>query len=527
MGGIGQFNEYNVFMPGKGRQLIKIALVYPSTYQASITNLFTHIAYYYIYRTLGAGRVLVDRFTLDNVSAGAITGLPLGKFDIALVSIGFELDIVNFIRMLVVNGIIPYKRKRSKGPVLIAGGPPLIANPEPIIDIVDAVFIGDGEAFLKVLSEIIDECSSDRHCILERFNDTKNGLYLGNKERKVRKSIISNLDDAFFPTYQIRSEKVQPVYGDGYYVEASRGCKWLCPFCLESYITHPPRYRSISKLKKLIEEGTANLKVQRAILYSLSYFDHPNSLKLLEWLLSNNYSFSLPSVRFDTLSKSKIDLIALGGQRTITIAPETPYPDLSCRLHKCFRLRDLLDLCAYVIERKLNLKLYFMLGVPGENHSEEGITKFIRNIISHTKLIRRNQIRVTINPLIPKAHTPFQYIPLISKSLYKQKTTYLKKKLNALGIRVSIYDWKWAFAQALIGLAGKDISKLLVVWALKGGGIGSLKTAIKETNYDFSYVFKYKDLNYEFPWNKVVLGLEDLIKREASALLEYALKYTH
>ncbi|MCD6085246.1 MAG: radical SAM protein [Desulfurococcales archaeon] len=521
MGGVGQFNEYNVFIPGRSRPVVKVALVHPSTYQASITNLFTHIAYYYIYNRLGVNKVLVDRFTLDNVCEGAVTGLPLSRFDIALVTVAFELDIINFIKFLIDNRINPFKKKRVKGPILIAGGPALMANPEPVIDLVDAIFIGDGEAFLKTLADTIETCNGDKQCVLMNLRDVKDGIYLGGGGGNVvRKSIISNLDDAFFPTYQIRPETIRPVYGDGFYVESSRGCKWLCPFCLESYISYPPRHRSMSKLKRLIEEGTSNLRVRRTVLYSLSFFDHPNSVELLEWLHSNNYGFSLPSVRFDTLSRKKIDLIALGGQRTVTVAPETPCPELSCRLHKCFKLEDLLDLCTYVIEKKLNLKLYFMLGIPGEERPEEKIVEFIRNMISRARPARREQIRVTINPLIPKAHTPFQYFPLISKSEYEQKITFLRNTLNPLGVRVNVYGWRWAFAQALIGLAGRDISKLLVTWALKGGGLASLKTVIREVDYDFSYVFKYKNLNYEFSWNKVVLGLEDVIESEASAFLQ-------
>ncbi|MEM2055306.1 MAG: hypothetical protein QXY48_03050, partial [Sulfolobales archaeon] len=61
----------------------RIALVYPSTYQASITNLFTHIAYYFLVEKSDA---LVDRFTLDNPSEGAITSRKLHEFDLLLVS---------------------------------------------------------------------------------------------------------------------------------------------------------------------------------------------------------------------------------------------------------------------------------------------------------------------------------------------------------------------------------------------------------------------------------------------------------
>ena len=178
-------------------------------------------------------------------------------------------------------------------------------------------------------------------------------------------------------------------------------------------------------------------------------------------------------------------------------------------------MEDLVDLCSYILGRGLNLKLYFMIGVPGERRPSEGIINLIHNIVSSTRLVRKEQIRVTINPLIPKAHTPMQYFPLVDKEYYRREVNYVKEELGKLGIRVSTYDWRWAFAQALIGLAGREISRLLITWALRGGGLGSLRAALRELRYDYSYVFKRKDIDYEFPWSKVVLGLEGLIRREA------------
>ncbi len=499
--------------PRKWRR--SIALVFPSTYEASITNLFTHIAYYSLYRS---GDTLVDRFTLDNPTAGLQTGLPLSSFDVALVSISYEIDMLNFIRMLIANDINPLKEHRRGGPVIIAGGPPVIANPYPLADVVDAVYVGEGELILDLINDIADERrktgkSRSRPC---SYLSEENSFFTGDPEEGVRKSYVSDLDMAFFPTFQIRAEGVEPVYGEGYYIEVSRGCRWLCTFCLEAHVFHPPRHRSLNRLRELIIEGTENLGVRRVVLYSLSFFDHPEADSLLKWLLNQDLSFSLPSLRFDTLTKSRVGLIREGGQRTLTIAPETVDPELSCSIGKCFKPWLIKELVQEAISLDMNIKLYFMIGFPGEDESVGGgIAEFIKDLITSFKFRRKEQLRITLNPLIPKPKTPMQYFPLIEQKRYVKVVKELRRELARLGVRVNALDWRWGFLQALISLGGREVSKLLVRWGELGGMLGGLRRAIKELGFNYSYVFRRKNLSESFPWDNIRLGLEESIKLRA------------
>jgi radical SAM superfamily enzyme YgiQ (UPF0313 family) len=508
--GIGLFSEYNIAYKRGKPGSFKIALVYPSTYAASISNLFTHIAYYYLTQH---DDIVVDRFTLDNPTKGAITGIPLKDFDVALISIGYELDLLYYIRILIKNFISP--RKRDKRPILIAGGPPIIANPEPALDLFDGVFIGEGEALLEQLIRNIDVIDKPR-----QFTDNLELYHKDYPHPSIKKYFIRNLDNAFIPIHQIQSEKYEPIYGRGYIIEISRGCKWLCGFCMESHVFHPFRVRSLNIIERSMKLGIEANRVNRIIFYSLSFFDHPHSDKILKKLVEENIQFSLPSIRYNTLNKNRVDLIREGGQKTITIAPETLSERIGCELGKCIMKDHLNNLCSYILNSGLNLKLYFILGLPGDSpETDKLIAEFVKQLIEHSEIQRPNQIRLSINPLIPKPHTPTQYIPLIRKDAYLRRIKHLKK-LRSIRVRLEYLDWRWAFAQAIISLGGRKTGELIIRWATEGTGLGALRKAIKELNYSTDYVFKPKEIDDPLPWDHVKLGTENIVRARGRKLLD-------
>ena len=457
---------------------------------------------------------------MDNPSRGALTGLPLRRFDIVLASISYELDIVNLVKILYANDLNPVKRHRSlDDPLIIVGGLPPTANPLPFSVIADGIFIGDGEVLLELIVNSAVNRSSSPSWKANMLDGLSRGSHLfTGSEASVKKAVVSNLDNAYHPVPQIRSELVKPVYGDGFYVEVSRGCRWLCPYCLESFTTFPPRYRSFNTIKSLILKGLQYVNERRVIIYSLSFFDHPSSDELLNWLLSEGIKYSLPSLRYTTLNVARMELVAAGGQRTITIAPETVDVDVSCAIRKCF-LRELVyELSRYALLKDMNVKLYFIFGLPGEGVDIGRRTAEFINEVTATGLRRSGQVRVSVNPFIPKPNTAMQYFPLPSREVFERKVKELLRNIDRR-VRVSVYNWKLAFAQALIALGDENAGYLSIEWALKGGKLGQLKSMLSEIGYSPRYVFSRKELGHEFPWSSIDLGVKGVINKLANELL--------
>jgi len=482
--GVGIFDELNVYSRS-GRKGVRIAIVFPSTYRASITNLFTNTAYYYLSEKIP--NALVDRFTTDNPDRGALTGYGLSSFDIVLASITYELELPILAKILLRNGINPLRNKRDliKDPLIIGGGPPIMANPLPSSAILDIPFVGEGEILLEFLVKILNDFRPWRRSYLsyvsERVKELRNS-YTNEKGRVLRGHVIS-LESIYTPTVLIRSSKTTPVYGEGYYIEVSRGCRWLCPFCIEAYVTYPPRYRSITNLIRNIRIGLNNLKTSRVVLYSLSFFDHPESNKILEELINRGIKFSLPSIRYHTLSPERIKLVGEGGQRTLTLAPETGIPEISRLIGKPLDTDFLEAIASEALNMGMKLKLYFILGFPGEGPEaglEAGqLIKKIAKLSGHG----RGLIKVSVNPLVPKAWTPTQYCAMIRKEEFKKKLRDLKKSVRDLGIEVSDYNWNQAYIQAAISLGNYGTGEGIALWSELNESITQLIRHIKNKGF--------------------------------------------
>lgn len=478
--------------------------MYPSTYQASITNLFTHIAYYFLVEKTDA---LVDRFTLDNPSEGAVTSRKLREFDLLLASANYELDLLYLSKLLDESGIELIAERRGKKPVILVGGLAAMANPEPFLEIADACFVGDGEILLEKLARSLSLLSDKPTAFLESLGD---GLYTG--ESITEKVYVGELNSAPHPTAEIRSRSVEPVYGEGFYVEVSRGCRWLCKFCLEAYTMYPFRYRSLETIKSLVGEGLNYVRRRRVVIYSLSPFDHPRVRDLLSYLAENEIDFSLPSIRWDTLKADDLDLISLSTQRTLTLAPESMSPELSCSIGKCFNPDSFNEITAMALERGFDIKLYLMVGLPSER--EEHILETVRNLKELTLYSRRLNRRITINinPLVPKPHTPLQDSPLLTEEDYIRRVKLFERELG--GGAITSLRWLYAYVQSLIALGDRSVGRLTAQLALRGVSKRSIAELSSALKVDAKFPLRHRSRD-ERPWHRVVFPLDYIVDRSS------------
>ncbi|MEM4519960.1 MAG: radical SAM protein [Sulfolobales archaeon] len=481
---------------------IKVALVYPSTYQASITNLFTHIAYYYLN---SFDEFLVDRFTLDNPISSCIHSLNLRSFDIALFSLSYEFDYINTLKIMVENNL---RSCNGRSPITIAGGPVVTANPLPISKFFDAIVIGEGEEALKILVDAVNLLPNKRG-FLEALSSK--GFYVPTIHggEVINKIYVKELDNSYYPEYQIQSLVEEPVFGRGYIVEVSRGCPYFCSFCMESVVSSPYRVRSYGKVIDTIFRGLNNNKSDRAIFYSLSFFSYPSADKILETLLEEGVKFSIPSVRADTLNEYRLNLIRRGGQKTLTLAPETHSHKLKCLIRKSIDEDHLTRLVIEGVKHGMKVKMYYLLGIPFETIDD------VRKIINFFKVLSqklsnyslRDKIRITVNPLIPKANTPMQFLGLVSKENYSKSLKILRSEIRGRYFTLEALSHNIAYVQALLSLGTDKLGEALMKYVVDGLKLSDFRNLLKSYGIDTDYVFKQKDEGDRMPWDFINLGV--------------------
>lgn len=459
-----RFREYNVYM--KKRFYLNIGLVYPSTYQASLSSLGYQAIYYMLneHPEIFAERIVSVG---ENPAKSIERGTPAKRFPILLASLSYELDYPTLINVLRSSGI-PVKRESRSGddPLIIAGGAAITANPNPLYDVVDAVVRGEAEEVIPELAEVLlENIGVPRERLLDELAGIE-GIWVPSLKEEHRIRITSNLDGAFHPIRQIQNPDVEPVFGRALMVEPSRGCNRGCSFCMEASITSYRRERSFNTLKAIIEKGLELNRLKRVAFYTLSFFDSGLGERLLEFLVDRGVEASVPSVRADALTHRRIELIRLAGQKTLTIAPETPVFHLQRVLRKHISEDKILEVAEDVGRLGMNLKLYYMIGVPGESIEDvEEIVNQVRRV--HGVIRDRRRIRISINPLIPKPATILWGKRILDKRELKKRISFLKRELSRFATRVDTYPVGLAYFQYEVNRRGKDALPLIIEQADK------------------------------------------------------------
>jgi radical SAM superfamily enzyme YgiQ (UPF0313 family) len=504
--------EINTFIKSVSRVSARVAYVYPSTYRAMISSLAPDIVYVLLN---SMEEVFVERFACtrlygpEELPRSLETKSPLKDFKLILTTLHYEPDIVNLARLLLAGGLSVLSRDREEH-VVIAGGPACMENPVPYSDVVDACVIGEAEATLPEVISLWMSYGDKKKRFLEELARLDYVYIAGYDKEKVVKRHVSDLDTSFYPIRQVENTEVEPVYGRGFKLEVSRGCPFWCSFCIETRVFQPYRERSPGVLAKLVEEGMKySIGGKRVVLYALAFPVSRDNAKLLEYLSSEGYRASIPSLRATPLLEKYAEVIKQLGQRTLTIAPESFSPTIQRALFKYVGVLDYLNqLLERLLQVGFDLKLYLIYGFKGlESVDDIKLNaSYIKKLVELAKKYKR-RVSVSLNPLIPKPHTIFQWIGMMG---VEELAAVLREYRNLLrGVaEYRLLDIDWAVVQAQLALSTKPLGGFIKKWAEYGGSLAGWRRAVRELGVDYKYVFTGYKSDEELPWSSIDLGGE-------------------
>jgi radical SAM superfamily enzyme YgiQ (UPF0313 family) len=464
---------------------------------------------------------------------------PVSEFDVFAFSVSFEWDYTNVVSMLRLAKMPPRAAARnSRHPLVVIGGAVTFVNPEPLALFADVIAAGEGEVLIPSLMEAIRE-ADNRPELLQRLAQER-GFYIPsfydvrydgpaepgpykfgpiiafepkagtNAPAVVKKAAVKSTERLDPPATSIFTPDTE--FGSRFLVEVVRGCANLCRFCWAGYNYLPVRAFPADRILELA--ANAKPHASRAGLVSIALCDHPEIERILTGLLEMGYSISPASLRLDDLTPKIISLLRQSGERSITIAPEAGSDRLRKVINKTVTTEEILEAAEVIFAGGMeNLKLYYMIGLPTETDADleaiRDLTVAMREImVKHGKPRGRlGSIAGSVNPLIPKPGTAYQWLPMEDPSITDRKGKRLRQMLAGIdNVYFSIKSERHSYYQALLSLGDRRVADAIEAAERNGS---NWRAAVAETGVDADfYIFRDRSADAVLPWDIIDGGMK-------------------
>jgi radical SAM family uncharacterized protein len=533
---------------------VRWALAFPDIYEIGMSNLGLAILYDLLNRQNGvlAERVYAPWVDMEQVMRAA--GLPLfslenrrpvAEFDLIGFSLPYEQLYTNLLNMLDLAGLPLLAADRDeRHPLIIAGGGATY-NPEPLADFVDAFVLGDGEDVAIDITDAVREAKrlkSSRGALLRRLAEIP-GVYVPRfyevryhedgtvaevkpavpeAQMPVRKRIVATLPP---PVTRLVVPYVDTVHNRAA-IEIQRGCTRGCRFCHAGMVYRPVRERPVAEILEAVDAIVANTGFEEIALLSLSSSDYSQIETLVRQLVARHgkqhLSVSLPSLRIESVSVDLMEQLQATGRRSsFTFAPEAATERLRGVINKPIVGEDLLAVAEEVYSRGWKTtKLYFMIGHPTQTLDDvAAIADLAMQVraVGRRVMGRKSQVNVSVSTLVPKPHTPFQWVPLAAEADVRAQQGYLKENLRGPGLKLNWNHYQETLLEAVLSRGDRRLgAAILRAWQLGARFDGwsdqfkveAWRQAFRETGLEIGfYTRRPRPLDEVFPWDHLDAGV--------------------
>ncbi|MHC4327234.1 MAG: radical SAM protein [Planctomycetota bacterium] len=463
---------------------LTVALCFPDIYEVGMSHTGLAVIYDCLNSVDGVAAERVFAPWLDAEKVLREKQIPLfsleskaslKSFGVVGFSLTNELCYTNVLNMLDLGGVKIRSRDRGEeDPLIIAGGG--MSNCcEPVADFIDVFVLGEGEESVVRLAELIrvrKKAGATRREILSSVADEFEWAYVPafRTGRKLRNAVVQDFDNAPVPLAPI-VPFVQAVH-ERVSVEIMRGCPGRCRFCQASFCRRPIRYRSVEKIIETAKACYRETGFDTISLLSLSSSDYPDLEELVTGLHAyfhdKHVGLSLPSLRVDRQLKMLPKLLTSVRKGGLTIAVEAASERLRQIINKPLKDEDLFAAAEAAYRAGWQrLKLYFMVGLPGE--TAEDVKRIVELSFQLAKLRKgtdgkTGQINITVSWFVPKPHTPFGWLGQKAKSYFEQAKQLIiekKRELRAKFLQFKFHDINRSILESAIGRGGRSLADVI------------------------------------------------------------------
>ena len=556
-------NEINMVKKDPASVDVRFCMCFPDVYEIGMSHLGIQILYdmFNQWEDTYCERVYSPWPDLDKIMRERQIPLfalesqqPIKNFDFLGITLQYEMCYTNILQVLDLSGIPLYTKDRTMDdPFVICGGP-CTYNPEPIADFFDLVYIGEGETSYRELLDKYKEwkkSGKSRREFLE-IAATVDGIYVPSlydvtynqdgtihamvpncetAPEKVKKQVVNDLTHTYYPKKPL--VPYIKATQDRVVLEIQRGCIRGCRFCQAGMIYRPIRPRDIDYLKKMAVTMLDNTGYEEITLSSLSSSDYKELSELVYFLIDEcderKINISLPSLRIDAFSLDVMSKVQDVKKSSLTFAPEAGSQRMRNVINKGLTEEVILSGAWEAFQGGWNrVKLYFMLGLPGEREDDiEQIAVLADKIAAkYFELPKeerhgRPEIVASSSFFVPKPFTPFQWSPMNTAEQFESKRRFLlgkvKEQLNQRSIRYQCHDAVTSELEGIFARGDRKLCKVIEDAYRRGCIFDAWTDYFKEDVWEqvmdengvsrYFYNYRERDKDEIFPWDFIDIGV--------------------
>lgn len=551
---------------------IRVAMCFPDVYEIGMSHLGIQILYDMFNKRSDTycERVYSPWLDLDkvmrekNISLFTLeTQSPVKSMDFLGITLQYEMCYTNILQVLELSQIPIYTKDRTEEDPIVMGGGPCSYNPEPIADFFDFFYMGEGEVRYNEIFDLYKKVRAEggtREDYLERIAEIE-GVYVPkfydveynedgtiksftpnnpHAKEKITKQLCIDMDTDYYPEKPL--VPFCKATQDRVVLEIQRGCIRQCRFCQAGSVYKPVRERSLEYLKDKAYKMLKSTGHEEISLSSLSSSDYSELAGIVNFLIDEfkgkGVNISLPSLRIDSFALDVMSKVQDVRKSSLTFAPEAGSQRMRNVINKGLTEDVILHGASLAFHGGWNrVKLYFMLGLPGEEVEDmEGIADLSEKIAELyyeeiPKEERHGKVSIVASTsfFVPKPFTPFQWASMNNKEQFLSKARIVNTKMKSLLNHKSIrYNWHEADVSVLEGLLARGDRKIskVIYDAYKGGALydswsdsfdnNIWEKAIADNNVDMDfYISRERDLDEILPWDFIDIGVtKQFLKKE-------------